>query len=283
MPYGIPPLPDDLDATVSLALAEDIGSGDASACVIAAEAWAEATVVTREATLVAGGPWFDAVFRQLDRRVVVAWLVAEGDRVPAGSLLCRLSGPARSLLTGERTALNFLQTLSGTANAAHRYAEAVAGSPCRILDTRKTLPCLRTAQKYAVRVGGACNHRMGLHDAVMLKENHIEAAGGIAAALARVRAGGFGGPVIVEVETREELDQALACGVDHILLDNFRFEELPGIVRHVAGRARLEVSGGVGIADLARIAATGVDFISCGAITKHLAAVDLSMRIVRVE
>ncbi|HAZ61607.1 MAG TPA: nicotinate-nucleotide diphosphorylase, partial [Gammaproteobacteria bacterium] len=149
------PLPEDLDATVSLALAEDVGSGDVSAGILAPEAWAEATVVSREDTTVAGGPWFDAVFRQLDRRVVVAWLVAEGERVQAGHLLCRLSGPARALLTGERTALNFLQTLCGTANAARRYAEAIAGSSCRILDTRKTLPCLSSAQLYAVRIGGA--------------------------------------------------------------------------------------------------------------------------------
>jgi len=277
------PLPEDLDATVSLALAEDVGSGDVSAGILAPEAWAEATVVSREDTTVAGGPWFDAVFRQLDRRVVVAWLVAEGERVQAGHLLCRLSGPARALLTGERTALNFLQTLCGTANAARRYAEAIAGSSCRILDTRKTLPCLRSAQKYAVRIGGACNHRLGLYDAVMLKENHIEACGGVTAAVARTRASGFDGPLIVEVETREELDEALACGVRHILLDNFSTAELPELVARVAGRARLEVSGGVGPADLAQIAAAGVDFISCGALTKHVQAVDLSMRIRRVD
>jgi len=283
MKDAFPTLPEDLDSTVGLALAEDIGSGDPSAAILAADTWAEATVVTREDTTLAGGPWFDAVFRQLDRRVVVAWQVAEGEYVTAGSSLCRLSGPARSLLTGERTALNFLQTLCGTANAARDYARAVEGTTCCILDTRKTLPCLRSAQKYAVRIGGASNHRMGLFDAVMLKENHIEACGGITAAVEHTRASGFRGPVIVEVETREELDEALACGVAHILLDNFSPEALPAIVRHVGGRARLEVSGGVALADLPRIAACGVDYISCGAITKHLRAVDLSMRIKHVD
>jgi nicotinate-nucleotide pyrophosphorylase (carboxylating) len=272
-------LPDDLEDTVRVALSEDIGTGDVSAAVVAEDAWAEAVVITREDCCVAGGPWFDAVFRQLDRRVTVAWLVAEGDLAPAGSLLCRLSGPARALLSGERTALNFLQTLSGTATTASRHAAAIQGFACRILDTRKTLPCLRTAQKYAVSVGGGCNHRMGLFDAVMLKENHIEACAGLSAAVARVRASGFEGPLIVEVETLAELDEALANGIDHILLDNFAVEELPGIVRHVAGRAHLEVSGGVGLDDLPRIAATGVDFISVGAMTKHLRAIDLSMRI----
>lgn len=283
MKNALPPLPEDLDATVGLALAEDIGSGDASAAVIPADAWAEASVITREDTTLAGGPWFDAVFRQLDRRVVVAWLMAEGDRAAAGNTLCRLSGPARSLLTGERTALNFLQTLCGTANTARHYTQAIEGTACRILDTRKTLPCLRSAQKYAVRIGGASNHRMGLFDAVMLKENHIEACGGITAAVERTRASGFAGPLIVEVETRAELDEAIACAVTHILLDNFKPEALPTIVQHVAGRACLEVSGGVALDDLPRIAASGVDYISCGAITKHLHAVDLSMRIKHVD
>lgn len=264
---------------VRRALAEDVGSGDVTADLLPADAQARARVITREATVLCGQAWFDACFHQVDRRVAVDWACAEGAPVAAGAVLCRLSGPARALVTAERAALNFLQTLSATAATAATYVEAVRGTRARILDTRKTLPGLRLAQKYAVRVGGASNHRLGLYDMVLIKENHIAAAGSIGAAVERARALHPDVPVEVETENFVELRQALAAGADRIMLDEFELDELAQAVAEVDGRAALEVSGGVGLDRVRAIAQTGVDFISIGALTKHVRAVDLSMRI----
>ncbi|HEX7339889.1 MAG TPA: carboxylating nicotinate-nucleotide diphosphorylase [Rhodanobacteraceae bacterium] len=264
---------------VERALAEDIGSGDVTAQLLDAEAQATAKVVCREEAVIAGQAWFDACFQTLDRHVRIHWNVADGDRVTADTILCVLTGPARALVTGERTAINFLQTLSGTATTAARYADALAGTRTRILDTRKTLPGLRAAQKYAVRCGGATNHRAGLYDAYLLKENHIAAAGSIANAVRAARAQHPELLLEVEVENMDELDQAIAAGADRIMLDEFSPQAMRDAVAHTAGRVPLEVSGSVGLERLAAIAATGVDFVSAGALTKHVRAVDLSMRL----
>lgn len=273
-----PPPADQVQADVARALAEDIGPGDATAALLPdlpAQAW----VVAKEAGTIAGRPWFDACFRALDPDVAIDWRVSEGDAVAAGTVLVTLAGRTRALVSGERAALNFLQTLSATATATARHVAAVAGSRTRILDTRKTLPGLRQAQKYAVRAGGGVNHRMGLYDAVMLKENHIHAAGSIAAAAAAARSLHPGLPLVIEVEDLHELDQALATGCDRILVDDFSREDLREAVRRAAGRTPLEVSGGVTLERLADIAATGVDFVSVGALTKHVQALDLSLRL----
>ena len=274
-------LPDDLGLTVARAIEEDLGPGDLTASLVPAERASRATVITREAAVICGGPWFDEVFRQIDSRVGVQWRAAEGDAVDASAVLCRLTGPARALLTGERTALNFLQTLSGTATATRRYADIVAGTGCRILDTRKTLPGLRTAQKYAVRCGGGSNHRLGLYDAILIKENHIIAAGSIGAAVAAARASHPAGPIEVEVETHDELRRTLEAGADMALLDEFDLDGLRAAVALNRGHPRpmrLEASGSVTLDNLRSIAETGVDFVSIGALTKHLRAIDLSMR-----
>jgi nicotinate-nucleotide pyrophosphorylase (carboxylating) len=277
-----PPLPSDLAAIVARALEEDIGPGDVTAGLVPAEYRARATVVSREAAVLCGAAWFDAVFAQLDPAVSVTWAVHDGDPITAGLELCRLEGPARSLLSGERTALNFLQSLSGTATVARRFADAVAGTGCRVLDTRKTLPGLRAAQKYAVAVGGGTNHRHGLYDALLIKENHILAAGGIAATLAAARRAHPGLVVEIEVESIAELDAALEGGADIVLLDNFALEALREAVARTRGRpgcaTRLEASGNVELETVRAIAETGVDFVSVGGLTKHLRAVDLSMR-----
>jgi nicotinate-nucleotide pyrophosphorylase (carboxylating) len=229
-----------------------------------------------------GRPWFDEVFRQVDPSVRVEWSADEGSAVVPDQLLCRIDGPARSLLTGERTALNFLQSLSGTATTTRRHVDVVAGLPCRILDTRKTIPGLRRAQKYAVRCAGGCNHRMGLYDGILVKENHIMAAGSIVAAVAAARDAGHGVPVEVEVETLDELRQALDAGADMALLDEFSLADLRTAVAlnrgHPNGPMKLEASGNITFETLRPIAETGVDFISVGSLTKHLRAVDLSMR-----
>jgi nicotinate-nucleotide pyrophosphorylase (carboxylating) len=266
--------------SVRRALAEDVGSGDLTAALVPPGARAEAAIVAREGAVVCGTPWADEVFRQLDPSIRIAWYVADGARVAADQRLCALAGPARPLLTGERTALNFLQTLSGTATVARRYADAIAGTDCRILDTRKTLPGLRDAQKYAVRCGGCHNHRFGLYDGILIKENHIAAAGGIAAAVRAARASGAGVPVEVEVESLDEVREALAAGADILLLDDFSLDDTRAAVAlaRAQGRARLEASGGIDIARLREVAETGVDFISVGSLTKHLRAIDLSMR-----
>ena len=274
--------PGDVAATVATALAEDIGSGDLTAALVPAERSGRARIITREAAVLAGRPYVDEVFRQVDPRVRVEWQAADGDAVVPEQLLYRLSGPARSLLTGERTALNFVQALSGTATATRRYALALAGLPCRVLDTRKTIPGLRTAQKYAVRCGGGNNHRMGLYDGILVKENHIMAAGSIAAAVAAARASGARVPVEVEVESLEELRQALDAGADMALLDEFSLDNLRAAVAmnraHPRGPMQLEASGGITFESLRPVAETGVDFISVGSLTKHVRAVDLSMR-----
>ena len=277
--YAVPP---DLADQVARALAEDVGSGDLTAALVPAGRAGRATVVTRESAVLCGRPWVDEVFRQLDPSVRVLWEAEEGADVAPDQLLCRLAGPARSLLTGERTALNFLQTLSGTATATRRYVAAVAGLPCRILDTRKTLPGLRRAQKYAVRCAGGSNHRMGLYDGILVKENHIMAAGSIAAAVDAARAAGSTVPVEVEVETLDELQQALDAGADMALLDEFSLDELRTAVAmnraHPRGPMKLEASGNVTLETLRTVAETGVDFVSIGSLTKHVRAVDLSMR-----
>ena len=277
--YAVPP---DLADQVARALAEDVGSGDLTAALVPAGRAGRATVVTRESAVLCGRPWVDEVFRQLDPSVRVLWEAEEGADVAPDQLLCRLAGPARSLLTGERTALNFLQTLSGTATATRRYVAVIAGLPCRILDTRKTLPGLRRAQKYAVRCAGGSNHRMGLYDGILVKENHIMAAGSIAAAVDAARAAGSTVPVEVEVETLDELRQALDAGADMALLDEFSLDQLRTAVAmnraHPRGPMKLEASGNVTLETLRAIAETGVDFVSIGSLTKHVRAVDLSMR-----
>lgn len=270
------------DATVrrdvARALAEDVGSGDVSAAALPAGRGEEAAVVAREPGVVAGRPWFDAVFAHLDPGVEVTWSLAEGAAVAAATPLCNLAGDARALYTGERTALNFLGLLSGVATATRAHADAVAGTGAIVLDTRKTLPGLRQAQKYAVAVGGGANHRMGLYDAAMIKENHIHAAGGITQALAAIRATHGDIEITVEVETLEQLDEALAAGADRLLLDNLAPTDLSAAVARNAGRARLEASGGVDLDAIAAMAATGVDAVSVGALTKHVRSLDLSMR-----
>ncbi|PZN31133.1 MAG: carboxylating nicotinate-nucleotide diphosphorylase, partial [Proteobacteria bacterium] len=238
----------------------------------------------RAPALLCGQAWFAAVFRRLDPGVDIAWSTGEGARVAPGQVLCTLAGPARALLTGERTALNFLQTLSATATATRRYVDAIAGTGARVLDTRKTLPGLRLAQKYAVRCGGGVNHRIGLFDAILVKENHIAAAGSIAAAVARARDVAPPGALVeVEVENLEELRQALTTDIDRVLLDNFTLEQLReavALTRAQGGRVQLEASGNVSLETIRAIAETGVDFISVGGLTKHVQAVDLSMRLV---
>jgi len=263
---------------VAVALSEDVGSGDATAALVPADAVSTATIVAREEGVVCGRAWVDEVFRQVDPLIGADWSVADGDRVSADQVLCRLEGPSRALLTGERAALNLLQTLSGTATAARRYADAVDGLPVRILDTRKTIPGLRLAQKYAVRCGGCHNHRIGLFDAILIKENHIRAAGSVTAVLdtASRLAGEL--PVEIEVENLQQLEEAIAAGAKRVLLDNFALDGLRDAVRVAGGRARLEASGGVNLDTVRSIAESGVDDISVGEITKHVHALDLSMR-----
>ena len=276
--------PDDaaIRAAVRLALAEDLGAGDATASLVP-DRPARARLICRESAILSGRPWFDAVYHALDPRVQVHWHAFDGDALGPGQTVCEIEGGAPAILTGERTALNFLQTLSGTATLTRRYVAAVAGSRARIFDTRKTLPGLRVAQKYAVRCGGGCNQRMGLFDAMLIKENHIAAAGGLGAAVLAARQRHPELPLQVEVETLEQLDEALGLGVPSVLLDNF---DVAHLSRAVALRdqqgvaAELEASGGVDLDTVARVASTGVDRISVGALTKHAQAVDFSLRIV---
>jgi len=272
-----PPPPENVLPIVRLALSEDLGSGDATAALLD-DSPAKAFVVCKDDAVIAGRPWFDACFRELDPAVAIEWHVAEGQRVEASTRLCTLRGRTRSLLGAERAALNFLQTLSATATATARFVEALRGTRTRVLDTRKTMPGLRLAQKYAVRAGGGTNHRLGLYDTVMLKENHIAAAGSITAAAERARRQFPTLPLVIEVETLAELDEALATGCARILLDDFDDAGLREAVRRAAGRIPLEVSGSVSLERLGAIAATGVDYVSVGALTKHVRAVDLSMR-----
>lgn len=276
-----PSRPDDdvIARDVARALAEDVADGDLTADLLPAHARARARVLCRDAAVIAGRPWFDRCFHALDPSIDITWHVREGDRVQPDTVLCTLQGTARALVTGERCALNFLQTLSATATATARFVAALAGTPTRILDTRKTLPGLRLAQKYAVRCGGGHNHRMGLFDAMLVKENHIAAAGGIAQAVSAARALHPGVPLEVEVESLDELDHALAADVDRIMLDEFSLAELRVAVSRAGGRVPLEVSGNVGLDRLAELGRLGVDFVSVGALTKHVHAVDLSMRL----
>jgi nicotinate-nucleotide pyrophosphorylase (carboxylating) len=273
-------LPPDLSETVARALAEDIGAGDLTAALVPAQAFAQAYIIAREPGVLCGSAWAAEALRQVAPQIRIDWQSGDGDFVTEGTTLCALEGPSRGILTAERTALNFLQTLSGTATRARRYAEAVQGLHATVIDTRKTLPGLRSAQKYAVAVGGCGNHRMGLYDFILIKENHIAAAGGVSAALAAARHQQAGVPIEIEVETLKQLKAALAAGAERILLDNFDLVGLREAVRVTAGRARLEASGNVAFEGLRELAETGVDYISVGALTKHVHALDLSLRFV---
>ncbi len=277
-----PTLPPDIATVVSRAIAEDLGDGDLTAALIAANTLAVARVIAREPAILCGRAWFDETFRQLDPRVAVDWRAADGTSIAADAVVCELRGPARSIVTGERTALNFLQTLSGTASATRALAEIVAGTRTRILDTRKTLPGLRLAQKYAVRCGGGENHRIGLFDAVLIKENHIAAVGSVSAAVATARRRSPNVMIEVEVESLAQLREALATDADRIMLDDFTLDDMRAAVAmraaHGTKRQELEASGSVNAATLSAVAETGVDFVSIGAITKHVRAIDFSMR-----
>jgi nicotinate-nucleotide pyrophosphorylase (carboxylating) len=264
---------------VQAALAEDIGSGDITAALIAPESQASGRVITREDGVLCGQPWVDAVFSELDSAVSIDWQYRDGQVISAGATLFSFHGPARSLLTGERCALNFLQLLSGTATTCQRYANLVSGTGVRLLDTRKTIPGLRDAQKYAVRTGGCHNHRIGLYDAFLIKENHISACGSIKAAVETARKNAPGKPIEVEVESLAELEEALAAACDRVMLDNFSLEHTATAVALAGGHVELEASGNVTEDTLLAIAQTGVDFISIGALTKDCRALDLSMRL----
>ncbi|QJD71228.1 carboxylating nicotinate-nucleotide diphosphorylase [Marinobacterium sp. LSUCC0821] len=268
-----------IEANVRNALLEDVGTGDVTAELIPATNQAKAQIISRDEAVIAGIAWVNEVFAQVDPSVVVTWKVTDGESVKPNTVLFTLEGPARSLLTGERAALNFLQTLSGTATIAKSYADRVADTNVRLLDTRKTIPGLRLAQKYAVTCGGCYNHRIGLFDAFLIKENHILAAGGINNAISQARSNHPGKPVEVEVESFDELNQALEAGADIIMLDNFTPESMVEAVKHVNGRAKLEASGNITDETLLMYAETGVDYISIGALTKHCRAIDLSMRL----
>ncbi|MEZ5527706.1 MAG: carboxylating nicotinate-nucleotide diphosphorylase [Gammaproteobacteria bacterium] len=270
-------LPSDIAAHVAFALNEDIGSGDISASLIPAGTQAQAAVYCREEAILCGSPWVTEVFRQVDASVQLEWCAQDGDAIGKDQALFTAIGDARSLLTAERCALNYLQTLSGTASLAHHYAERVAHTRVRLLDTRKTIPGLRNAQKYAVRIGGCHNHRMGLYDAFLIKENHISACGSISAAVAAARRLPGNKPVEVEVENLEQLREAIAASAEIIMLDNFSLPLLREAVALNAGQAKLEASGGINQDTLVPIAETGVDYISIGALTKDCRAVDLSM------
>ena len=278
----MPEIPEDLDGQVAAALREDIGSGDVTAQLVPATQQARGRVITREDAVLCGRPWVDATFRSLSPGIRLMWRAQDGERIMADRVIFEIEGPARAVLTGERTALNFLQLLSATATAVRRFVDAVAGTGCIILDTRKTLPGLRSAQKYAVRCGGAQNHRIGLYDMVLIKENHIAAAGSICVAIAAARSAAPGLKVEVEVESLAEFEEALAARPDIIMLDEFSQADMRTAValnRAHARPVKIEASGSVSLETVRAIAATGVDYISVGALTKHVHAVDLSMRL----
>lgn len=275
-----PALQTSFEANIERALAEDVGTGDVTGLLIPEDQVEAARVIVREPAVLCGAPWFEAVMHRVDERILLDWAYAEGDRMEADSVVCRLHGPARALLTAERTALNFLQLLSGVATATRRYVDLIAGTRAAILDTRKTLPGLRLAEKYAVRVGGGRNQRLALYDGILIKENHIMAAGGIAAALRAARQVSGGVPIQIEVESLDELRQALDAGAESVLLDNFSLDDLSAAVALNAGRALLEASGGIRHDTVRAIARTGVDRISIGSLTKDVRAVDYSLRIV---
>ena len=282
-PTDLASLAAEIERNVATALAEDVGSGDLTAQLVDAKAVRRATIVSRESAVLCGTAWFERCFKTLDPSIAITWHAKDGDRVVPDQILCELAGPARALLTGERTALNFLQLLSGVATKARRYADAIAGTRAQVVDTRKTLPGLRLAQKFAVKCGGGGNHRLGLYDAILIKENHIIAAGSIGAAMAAANqiaatTGGRCKFIQVEVETADELKEALTAGATMILLDNMTLEQMREAVAITAGRAVLEASGNVTLETLRGIAETGVDRISVGALTKDVRALDLSMR-----
>jgi nicotinate-nucleotide pyrophosphorylase (carboxylating) len=268
------------EANINVALAEDVGSGDVTGLLVPEHETVRARVIVRESAVLCGAPWFEGVMMQVDPRIRIEWRYAEGERMEADSEVCAITGPARALLTAERGALNFLQLLSGVATATRRYADAIAGTRSAVLDTRKTLPGLRLAQKYAVRVGGGKNQRLALYDGILIKENHIAAAGGIAAALHAAYALQAGVTVQVEVESLAELQEALHAGATSILLDNFALDDMREAVRLTNGRALLEGSGGVNLDTVRAIAETGVDRISIGSLTKDIRATDYSLRII---
>lgn len=272
----------DLSLTVEVALGEDVGNGDITAELIDEATEAQAEVITRDAAIICGRPWVDEVFRQVDTDIAVDWLVTDGDAVAADQVLFRAAGRARSILTAERTALNFLQTLSATATRTRHYADLIRHTPARLLDTRKTIPGLRLAQKYAVRCGGGHNHRIGLYDAFLIKENHIIASGSIARAIERARRNHPDRRVEIEVENLDEFRAAVDAAPDWIMLDNFSLDDLATAVRSTNSDIKLEASGGIeSDEDLVRIAETGVHYISVGALTKHIEATDLSMRLIQ--
>lgn len=275
MPPNIPQ--QTIQQQVQLALAEDIGSGDVTAELIPDDQQVEAQVISRERAILCGRQWFDEVFQQLDESISINWNASDGDKLKPNQVICKLQGPARAILSGERAALNFLQTLSGTATSANEYVTAIKGTTCRILDTRKTIPNLRLAQKYAVSCGGAMNHRVGLYDAVLIKENHITAAGSISNAVNQAKVLSADLLLEVEVETLEQLQEAIDAGVQRVLLDNMNCSTLKQAVAMTQGRLELEASGGITLKNIREVAETGVDYISVGSITKHLRAIDLSM------
>lgn len=274
-----PPLIEDIEGLVAIALNEDVGSGDITAELIPSDQNSYAEVVCRETAVLAGQPWFDSVFASLDSTIFVEWRYRDGEELAPGDIVCRVRGPTRGIVTGERTALNFLQFLSATATSTHHYANALTGSKTRILDTRKTLPGLRVAQKYAVRCGKGENHRTGLFDAVLIKENHIAAAGSITTAVETIRALHPEIHIEVEVENMSELTEALKAGADMIMLDNFPSEKLATAIEKVDGRAVVEISGNINLENLSDLRSTGADFISIGSLTKNIRAIDFSMRV----
>lgn len=278
--FSLASIPDKtvIESAVRLALAEDVGSGDATAALLPATQRFTGHILAREAGVLCGTEWANETFKQLDPEISVSWHKQDGDRLAPNDRLCEIEGNARAILTGERTALNFLQLLSGTASKTRLYVDAVAGTRTRILDTRKTIPGLRLAQKYAVLAGGGTNHRIGLYDAILIKENHISAAGSIPDAVGQSREQFPDLLLETEVETLEQLSEAVAAGVDRVLLDNFALEDLAEAVRAYGDRVDLEASGGITLDTIGEVARTGVDFISVGALTKHVRALDLSMR-----
>lgn len=271
-------LPANVTTVVRTALDEDIGAADLTAQLIPVSARAVANIICRESAILCGTAWFEATFLELDDNCVVSWSHRDGESVEPNKIVCRVEGSARALVTGERTALNFLQTLSGTATTTRRYVEKLAGTTAALLDTRKTIPSLRSAQKYAVRCGGGKNHRMGLFDGILIKENHIEAVGSITEAIRQMRSLFAERPIEIEVETIVELTEAITAGADIVLLDNFSIDALKQAVGLANGRVQLEASGGFEFDDIRAIAETGVNFVSVGALTKHLQAIDFSMR-----
>ncbi|TCS39503.1 nicotinate-nucleotide pyrophosphorylase [carboxylating] [Paucimonas lemoignei] len=275
-----PLLAADFEANIAAAISEDVGTGDVTGKLVPENDWVKAHVVVREAAVLCGAPWFEGVMKELDARIVIDWKYAEGDLMAADSVVCVIEAPARALLTAERPALNFLQLLSGVASATRRYVDVIAGTRAAILDTRKTLPGLRLAQKYAVRVGGGKNQRMALYDGILIKENHIAAAGGVTAAMQAAHALNTGVSIQIEVENLDELKAALEAGATSVLLDNFDLDMMRTAVTLTAGRAILEASGGVNMDSVRAIAETGVDRISIGSLTKDVKATDYSLRII---